>query len=84
MVLLQPRQKMLSFAACADAELPPPERGRVGVGVSSTMQEMEKVAIPGKATPSRFTSKRKRASQFTDLPLSGGGEGGWPPVRKHS
>jgi hypothetical protein len=77
MVLLQPRQKMLPFLACDGAKLPPPERGRVGVGVNSTMQ--------GKvATPSRFTSKRKRASQFTDLPLSGGGEGGWAAVRKHS
>jgi hypothetical protein len=79
MVLLQPRQKMLPFLACADAKLPPPERRRVGVGVNSTMQGMEKVA-----TPSRFTSKRKRASQFTDLPLSGGGESGWVAVRKHS
>ncbi len=53
-------------------KLPPPERGRVGVGVGFDVKHKEPRASAKHVTPSR-RAKRKSASERADLPLSGGG-----------
>jgi hypothetical protein len=65
----------------AARSFPPPERGRVRVGVDRirvgvnlAAKHRALIVRTKNVTPSRFASKRRSASRLADLPLSGGGE----------